>query len=539
MPKRLFVPLAIAVLLLFAAQFACRRADNDFTLYGGQRISITDPILPSATTIRAGNEVTFTLSVNNPESVAVTYTWSDGNAASGEFSGQEDSAAGSIVKWTALQPGTYEITATATDAFGRSVQATLSVQVREVGTVDADVVSKLVESVDSYFDASSDWSSVEGASFTPTGNPSTGSHGAIGNSIAPFELKSVYDDDELLIWASWPDETEDAEGEAWTYSAGNWTKSGNEDRFFIQFPIVDGPGRGGKTFAEAGCTTTCHRTTPNPDSHGGVTISDTVSPLSSCTICHDKAAGNQDDNPVFAHMVLTAQMKSNCAVCHGTDWKDGIGTFYGGSDMAAAEGTSFDIWQWGAASSAHLALAVDDYIPGGQSHHHDGQALVKPNEPEGFASHSSLRLASQAAEADRPLYLIPADAQGAPLFESDIAEYLASGTLATWNPDSNQYERPDGSPYSPTGGETSPGFFLNDAVSAEDPSATVSVTSMYADGRWTVVFRRKLVSGDSGGASPTDLDFDVFSVVPLSAAYTDNSRVEHRGFGPITLGFGE
>ncbi len=68
-------------------------------------------------------------------------------------------------------------------------------------------------------------------------------------------LQAAYDDNFIIVRAEWADSTESVWKNAWTWDGTAFTKSGDEDRILIHFPIGQYA-----EFASKGCTEACHNT---------------------------------------------------------------------------------------------------------------------------------------------------------------------------------------------------------------------------------------------------------------------------------------
>ncbi|MBK8902547.1 MAG: hypothetical protein IPM53_15270 [Anaerolineaceae bacterium] len=73
-------------------------------------------------------------------------------------------------------------------------------------------------------------------------------------------VKAAYDGTNLIIRAEWEDPTMSLLKNAWTWDGTAFTKSGDEDRIMIHFPIENYP-----EFASKGCTEACHNTADDPE----------------------------------------------------------------------------------------------------------------------------------------------------------------------------------------------------------------------------------------------------------------------------------
>ena len=73
-------------------------------------------------------------------------------------------------------------------------------------------------------------------------------------------VQAVYDGDSIAIRAEWADSTESIYKNAWTWDGSSFTKSGNEDRIMLAFPIGNNP-----EFSDKGCTAACHNQADEED----------------------------------------------------------------------------------------------------------------------------------------------------------------------------------------------------------------------------------------------------------------------------------
>ncbi|MBI3950845.1 MAG: hypothetical protein HY314_10380 [Acidobacteria bacterium] len=87
-----------------------------------------------------------------------------------------------------------------------------------------------------------------------------------GIRVPPIGLKAAYDDKNIYLLATWPDDDENVSKEQWVFDGATWTRTksdvNDEDRFAIWFDV------NAEEFATKGCAAMCHETrmqTKNPD----------------------------------------------------------------------------------------------------------------------------------------------------------------------------------------------------------------------------------------------------------------------------------
>jgi hypothetical protein len=178
--------------------------------------------------------------------------------------------------------------------------------------------------------------------------------------------------------------------------------------------------------------------------------------------------------------------------CHINNFGVARSTFIANNKMRLAEGDPrwLDLWNWKAARTARLGFADDRYL--------DAEGMRGDVAGEIFQPNSKVALdpAGQEvfAEDDQPLY----DAERAPA--------------------------PEG--FHPPG-STAPGYLVERPVGNR---ADVSALSRYEDGRWIVVLRRALDTGD-----PHDVIFIPGDRVGVSFGLSlmDHSRFEHYASGTV------
>ncbi len=108
------------------------------------------------------------------------------------------------------------------------------------------IVPAKISSGDIAIDGSGvDWAGIEGSAVRLS--MMSGS-----NDIDSATIKAAYDEDSIYFLVSWRDTTESIHKKMWTYNAGAWEQSGNEDRVFFLWNI------NATDFAGVGCVMYCH-----------------------------------------------------------------------------------------------------------------------------------------------------------------------------------------------------------------------------------------------------------------------------------------
>lgn len=129
-------------------------------------------------------------------------------------------------------------------------------------------------------------------------------------------LQAVYDGSHLVLRAEWADATASVLKNAWTWDGATFTKSGDEDRLMMHFPINNDP-----EFASKGCASGCHNDAASDDEWYMATKSDS-SPLDQW---HWKSARTnptgQSDDKWLGEQKDPADVES----AHHGDAKDGGG----------------------------------------------------------------------------------------------------------------------------------------------------------------------------------------------------------------------
>lgn len=376
------------------------------------------------------------------------------------------------------------------------------------GPPPADVIAALVTE-DLSTPGAAGWAAIAGADFQTQGNPTFGGHGPVSGQLPLVNVKAAYDATQIFMRFQWDDDSQNNRGRILTFDGAAWSTSGNEDRFYVGWPITDGPGREGKTFSQIGCAVSCHE---RDASNSNTLVPDTASLLSDCRVCHQSSSGTKPDT--FAHPTISSG--TSCTACHEDR------TSIDGGDMIAAAGTALDFWHWKAQRSDPIGLAEDQFSSNAVRRKRDGINLAPDNRVDGKARYIYVSGTTAVANTQDLL------------FRSQIASKLASSELAEWNVANNRYELMDGTPVTVAAGTTVTRHILEDA-STSDPSASVGASSDYSAGVWTLVLTRDLVPT---GEAASDYAFDLSGINNFSFAATDNSGGAHKGVELATLSFG-
>lgn len=402
----------------------------------------------------------------------------------------------------------------------------------------ADVVAELTSSDLGTVNASG-WSSIASSEIATTGNPATGGHGALENELVTITLQAAHDSTYLYVRSIWDDSSQNNTHSVWTYSGESWLKAGNEDRMYMMFPITDVAGREGKTFAQVGCAMTCHLVDTDKQ-----VVTNTIDTITNCGVCHPKS--ETDLGSSFVHVTVTDQGKK-CDTCHEDREFD-----KDGADMASPAGGAFDIWHWKAGRSAPLNLAEDQGTVGPGKRGGDGSALTSNNgslQPDYIWTP-----ASGKSESD---IILASKLFGGGFYYSysyDASELWLSGELAVWNDTDSKYYAADTNSMTQTvvvenggitktvdiftesvevvltDGLTVRNSIYNDDNIVEGSNGDLVSDSSYSNGKWTVVIKRKLDTGD-----PKDAKFESGNTYNFSVAVTDNSGINHKGSNLKTL----
>ena len=486
-----------------------------------------------------------TLAVDDTATLAVTSTslddtvfiWQSGNDSIATVTG------GGLV--TGIGPGITTITAMGDSSFvSGSATVTVMGPGEGEGEGEMDVVAVRVGMafVNPGDPDDAGWASITDGFYTTSGNPGLGGHGPVGtnpgNTVTPtINVKAAYDDTNLYMQFVWADDTQDDAGRKHTFdaTAGTWTTGGNEDRLYVMWPIVDGPGRQGEPFSVIGCAMTCH---PRSESDRNMlSVVDNAVAVENCGACHPDSGSRVGQTPPFAHPLVFEG--AECGACHTPTRGDvAIPDVSDGGDMIAPANTAYDIWHWKAQRSNPLAVVEDQYTANANRRARDGANLAPDNAvdfgvPRYVWADVELGLApiEVMAQDERPLFQSLIDS-----VDSRLAELQGDGTYVTLG----------ASPvlYAPRDGQTVSRHILrDDLVAAGDASANALATGTFGNGTWAVVIARSLTTADpdidvNGMMVNTDLNFTTTETVQFSVATTNNSGAGHHGVaGPLTISF--
>jgi len=171
--------------------------------------------------------------------------------------------------------------------------------------------------------------------------------------------------------------------------------------------------------------------------------------------------------------------------CHIDDFGVQGSNFHARNKMKLVTGDSrrFDLWNWKARRTGHFGFADDRMIDANGIHPDASGDIFTPN------SHSAARSDDTAfVPGDRPLY----DAEGLPIDQ----QFHVAGSRA-------------------------PGYLTSRPISGR---ADVAAFQDYADGRWTVILRRKLQTDDEDDVTFTP---DNGRGVAFGLSLMDNTLFEH------------
>jgi beta-lactam-binding protein with PASTA domain len=356
-----------------------------------------------------------------------------------------------------------------------------------------------------------------------SGNPDLGGHGQTGTSTPDVTIKAAYDATNLYMYFQWADSTLDERNRVRVYDEAttSWAATGDEDRLYLMWPIIDGVGRAGKTFNEAGCTITCHALSATDPTT--LVPEDPATPVEDCRVCHLSPGGVIGRTPPFEHSLTFGFA---CTLCHG-DYSlppaDGLSD---GAEMVAPAGLAFDIWHWKANRSNPLGLADDNVTANARLRSNDGSGVTSNN-----------------VDGTRPKYVWADGTTGDNMILRTMVN-ANSGRLAVWNPATTQYENmATAAPYTPYDGQRISLYVLrDDLLGSADASFSIGADGMHDGSKWTVVLTRALTSADplkniNGMMVKTDADFVTTAPVKFSLTVTNNTGLDHQSAGLLTMGF--
>ncbi len=209
------------------------------------------------------------------------------------------------------------------------------------------------------------------------------------------------------------------------------------------------------------------------------------------------------------------------AMCHAASDTSASGwQFYG------AAGDNADVWDW-KANRTGLAKLADDM--------HMTTELVRP---DAIVSQTgdSLYYRNFDVLQDVGTYLIVNPKKmhpdstaytGPGLLESD----MPNGLFVPFDPNLNWVIFP---PTQPPYGLSLPGYYIWDQSGHDGHRWDVQAQSIFEGGKWTLVLRRALTTGDTDDIS---FAFGTPDSISITIAVTDNSGIKHLGHEPFYLVF--
>ncbi len=352
------------------------------------------------------------------------------------------------------------------------------------------------------------WNSIGGQVIKTSGGPREGGHGGV-SATPEIKMKAAYNGDYLYTYFEWDDATEDKLHSYWSFNNGTWSMSSanvNEDRLYLMWPIVDGPGREGKTFAQGGCAVTCHKIASKK-------MVDTPEEIGSCGACHL----NSGQPNGFQHEFVPPTI--SCNACH-TGYVDR--SAFTEADHAAQPDLAYDIWHWKAGRGANIGFADDQVVASGNSRSNDGSpGLDSDNKQLKEGSTSTYipkyiwALNESNSESTGDFNRVVKKSEQPSLVEIS-SDGLVIKDTATPIPD----------------GTTVRAKILND-VDAAASNKHIQSAHTWSSGKYRVVLKRKLDTGD-----PKDYKFNLTGDNYFSIAVTNNSAIKHSGnAGPNILRF--
>jgi hypothetical protein len=358
------------------------------------------------------------------------------------------------------------------------------------------------------------WAAIQPQGIKTNGNPRLGGHGAVGDDesdLPDVKVKAAFSDEYLYMYAEWADSNNDNLHSYWTFNGAAWNKTReevNEDRLYFMWPIVDTPGREGKTFAQSGCSATCHRFEVNPE-NGKKEIVDTPEIMGACAACHDDVEGPAKTTSYVGHEKLLPN--SPCWGCHGLneDFEAKNHEPNTEADMIATAGGAYDLWHWKAGRAGNIGFTDDQSTVNGVARGNDGGP----------------GLDSDNAAGAKPRYIWPVDSGKN---ETNLVKKSElSSSMFELSPDGLYIK--DTTTTVPAGTKVR-AKIVND-MDASPANLDLPTEYSYAGGKYRVVIKRKLNTGDA-----KDYQFQLNEDNLFSIAVTNNSAAAHAGSaGPHLL----
>lgn len=183
--------------------------------------------------------------------------------------------------------------------------------------------------------------------------------------------------------------------------------------------------------------------------------------------------------------------------------------------MYGGAGDNADIWEWKAHRTGLAGFADDMHIS-------DTMIATDPQDQE----NDGLYFRNYDDFHRRPRYMQPGgpDDTTTGLLEGDLVTFDRNLEWMTFSLD------PDIAPTA----KPVPGYYMFQNTWTHGSRWDVKTVSKYDAGSWTVVFQRKLNTGDAGDV---EFDFSGLDSIMVTIGITDNSGIKHHGSGPFPLVF--
>lgn len=329
--------------------------------------------------------------------------------------------------------------------------------------------------------------------------------------VEPFNvtLKAAYNDSNIYIYLKWadPTKTESVMKGWWNFDGKKWSKSGDEDRLGILWPITESKG-----FASVGCMSLCHVAPKNPED---ITFLMHAASGEKFDEWHWKAArtnivGYADDSWMDNATKDPSQPKWDEAAHH--------------SDLGEATYTSNE----GGPNSG------PKYVFNGRaSFDRSGRFLAQSDAVEitgnavaGKAVHDEQCITCHAGpttlENRKVAQFMPA---------SELKEFLEAGGPNHQGPALQPEDASNVMAYLQTKPEGIPGYLLKNPSASR---ADVKASGKYNDGSWQLVLKRTPQTKNDG-----DVQFDINKEYPFGLAIMDNAEGEHSIIPLLKLKFGK
>lgn len=329
--------------------------------------------------------------------------------------------------------------------------------------------------------------------------------------VEPFNvtIKAAYNDTNIYIYLKWsdPTKTESIMKNWWSFDGKGWSKSGDEDRLGMLWPITESKG-----FTALGCSSLCHLAPKNSEN---IDFLMHASPNEKFDEWHWKAArtnivGYADDSWMDSTTIEPKQPKWDEAA-HHSDLGEAA---YVANDGGQNKGPKYAFNGKASFNRSGSFLAKSDAIEitgdviAGKDLHdqacmtcHVGPTTLENRKITQFMSASELR------------------------------EFLEAGGPNHQGPALQTEEAKNAMAFLQTKPEGIPGYLLKNP---SESRLDLKASGKYGDGAWQLVLKRALQTKNDD-----DVQFDIAKEYPFGIAIMDNGEAKHSIIPKLKFKFGK